>query len=274
MPLFLADFASIFQSVYDFVWEHAGAFPWLVALLLAAGIFITFRMGWITPPSWHAFNVIRGQLRQSRGRGRHQPLPGADHRAVGHGGHRQHRRRGHRHPLRRPGRAVLDVGHGASSAWPSSTPSARWPCTTAAFDDEGNAWPAGPCTTSRRAWARGWKPLAVLFACCAIVCSFGTGNMNQANTVAGRADDHFGIPTWLVGLVIAGLVGTGHPGRHQAHRRGDLPARPVHGGHLRGRRPCHPRAATPTRSRRLRSIFRERLHPAAELGGTARASSA
>ena len=51
-----------------------------------------------------------------------------------------------------------------------------------------------------------WKPLAVAFAACAVVCSFCTGNMNQANTVA-QTFDSYGIPIWASGAVIAFLVG-------------------------------------------------------------------
>ncbi len=51
------------------------------------------------------------QVRRSQRAGRRLPLPGPDHGAVGDRGHRQHRRRGHRHPLGRARRPVLDVGH-------------------------------------------------------------------------------------------------------------------------------------------------------------------
>ena len=46
----------------DYVWETPESFPWLVILLLGAGIFVTFRMGWINVRGFgHAINVIRGK---------------------------------------------------------------------------------------------------------------------------------------------------------------------------------------------------------------------
>ena len=51
-----------------------------------------------------------------------------------------------------------------------------------------------------------WKPLAVFFATCAVICSFCTGNMNQANTIA-QTFATYNIPIWLSGGLIAVLVG-------------------------------------------------------------------
>ena len=51
-----------------------------------------------------------------------------------------------------------------------------------------------------------WKPLAVFFATCAVICSFCTGNMNQANTIA-QTFASYNVPIWFSGLFIALLVG-------------------------------------------------------------------
>ena len=51
-----------------------------------------------------------------------------------------------------------------------------------------------------------WKPLAVFFATCAVICSFCTGNMNQANTIA-QTFSSYNLPTWISGITIAFLVG-------------------------------------------------------------------
>ena len=53
---------------------------------------------------------------------------------------------------------------------------------------------------------RSWKPLAVAFAACAVVASFGGGNMNQANTVAVSANADFGVAAWIAGLIAAAFV--------------------------------------------------------------------
>ena len=41
-----------------------------------------------------------------------------------------------------------------------------------------------------------WKPLAVFFATCAVICSFCTGNMNQANTIA-QTFTTYNVPIWV-----------------------------------------------------------------------------
>jgi len=51
-----------------------------------------------------------------------------------------------------------------------------------------------------------WKSLAVFFASCAVICSFCTGNMNQANTIA-QTFASYNVPIWFSGLFIAFLVG-------------------------------------------------------------------
>lgn len=50
-----------------------------------------------------------------------------------------------------------------------------------------------------------WKSLAVFFASCAVICSFCTGNMNQANTIA-QTFSTYQIPIWVSGIFIAFMV--------------------------------------------------------------------
>ncbi|TKJ38449.1 sodium:alanine symporter family protein [candidate division LCP-89 bacterium B3_LCP] len=64
----------------------------------------------------------------------------------------------------------------------------------------------GPMYYIEKGLGTGWKPLAVIFAFCAVLCSFGTGNMVQSFTVADSFRTEFGIPTWVTGLAIASLV--------------------------------------------------------------------
>jgi len=45
-----------------------------------------------------------------------------------------------------------------------------------------------------------------MFAVCAIISSFGSGNSIQAFTVADQIRADLGVPTWITGLVSAGLV--------------------------------------------------------------------
>ena len=51
-----------------------------------------------------------------------------------------------------------------------------------------------------------WKPLAIFFATCAVICSFCTGNMNQANTIA-QTFASYNVPIWISGAFIAFMVG-------------------------------------------------------------------
>ncbi len=50
------------------------------------------------------------------------------------------------------------------------------------------------------------KTLAIIFAVAAVLCSMGTGNMAQSNSMTDVLNTSYGFPTWISGLVIAGLV--------------------------------------------------------------------
>jgi AGCS family alanine or glycine:cation symporter len=52
-------------------------------------------------------------------------------------------------------------------------------------------------------WA---KVLAVVFATATILCSLGTGNMAQSNSMADAMFTSYSIPTWISGIVITALV--------------------------------------------------------------------
>ncbi len=50
------------------------------------------------------------------------------------------------------------------------------------------------------------KWLAVVFAVAAVLCSLGTGNMAQANSIAGALRESYQFPVWATGLVVTSLV--------------------------------------------------------------------
>jgi len=52
-----------------------------------------------------------------------------------------------------------------------------------------------------------WKPVAVFFAFMLMITSFMTGNAIQANTIATQMAESFSVPTWITGLLTAGIVG-------------------------------------------------------------------
>ncbi len=50
------------------------------------------------------------------------------------------------------------------------------------------------------------KTLAMIFAGAAVLCSMGTGNMAQSNSMTAVLFDSYSIPNWISGLVITSLV--------------------------------------------------------------------
>ena len=50
------------------------------------------------------------------------------------------------------------------------------------------------------------KVMAVIFALATILCSLGTGNMAQSNSIAGVMSSNYGIPVAVTGIVITALV--------------------------------------------------------------------
>jgi len=50
------------------------------------------------------------------------------------------------------------------------------------------------------------KTLAIIFAGAAVLCSMGTGNMAQSNSMTDILNSTYSIPQWISGLVIASLV--------------------------------------------------------------------
>ena len=71
-------------------------------------------------------------------------------------------------------------------------------------DDEGRI-AGGPMYYMQRGLNMKW--LAVFFALAMVISSFGTGNLPQSNNMASGLETSFGLPTWVSGLVLAGLLG-------------------------------------------------------------------
>ena len=65
----------------------------------------------------------------------------------------------------------------------------------------------GPMYYIERGLGPNWKWMAVFFAFLLGITAFLTGNGIQANTVADNLETQFSIPTWVSGLVTAGVVG-------------------------------------------------------------------
>ena len=69
--------------------------------------------------------------------------------------------------------------------------------------DDGHTY-GGPMYALERGLGMRW--LALLFAVFTALASFGIGCTVQANSIALLANETFGIPTWLAGIVICGLT--------------------------------------------------------------------
>lgn len=193
------------ETINRWVWETPSHFPWLVALLLGAGIYITFRMGWVNVRFFkHAVDVIRGKYDNPDDQGdinHFQALSTALSATIGIGN---------------IAGVALGIHYGGPGIllwmWISGIfgMSLKYSEATLAlyyrvFDKNGNA-SGGPMYYIERGLGRNWKWMAVLFAVFTIISSFGIGNMNQSNTVAVSAASEFHLPDWLVGIVLSVLV--------------------------------------------------------------------
>jgi len=70
--------------------------------------------------------------------------------------------------------------------------------------DDGHTY-GGPMYALERGLGMKW--LAVLFAVFTALASFGIGCTVQANSIALLASETFGVPTWVVGVVVCVLAG-------------------------------------------------------------------
>lgn len=50
------------------------------------------------------------------------------------------------------------------------------------------------------------KVMAVIFAVAAVLCSLGTGNMAQANSISDAVNGYFNLDTWITGVILTILV--------------------------------------------------------------------
>jgi len=201
---------ELLQNIVDvgntLVWSTPAALPWLVVVLLGTGFFVTVRLGFIQLKQVrHAVDVVAGKFDDPE-----------------HDGDISHFE-----ALSTALSATVGIGNiaGVATAIHYGGPGALfWMWVTAffgmalkyaectlsmhyrEFDDDGNA-SGGPMYYIEKGLGPKWKPLAAFFAVCAVVASFGGGNMNQANTIAVSASTDFGVSVYLVGIISAAIVG-------------------------------------------------------------------
>jgi len=198
----LNDFAAGLSGT---VWGWPAAFPLMVAALLLTGLVMTATLRFIQLRRLkHSFDVIRGKYDD-----------------PSHEGDLSHFQ-----ALTTALSATVGIGNiaGVATALHYGGPGALfWMWVTAVF---GMALKFSECTLSQKfrvilpdgsasggpmyyiekGLGRSWKPLAVAFAVCAVISSFGSGNSIQAFTVADQIRADLGVPTWITGLLSAGLV--------------------------------------------------------------------
>ncbi len=197
---------EIVGSASEFLWNTPSVMPFMVTMLLFTGLFLTVRLGLIQVRRfWHGVQAVLGRYSRAGDPGdvsHFQALSSALSATVGIGN------------IAGVATAVHYGGPGAVFwLWLTgfigmATKFAE--CTLAQkFRDmhpDGSV-SGGPMYYIEKGLGRRWHWLAVTFAACAVVSSFGSGNAIQAFTMADSLRSDFGIPPWVSGLGSATLVG-------------------------------------------------------------------
>ena len=199
-------FENIVDTLNDLVWSTPSFFPFMVAVLLSFGIFITLRLGFVQ------IRYFKDGILTVMGKFDHPD-------AIGDVNHFQ--------ALTTALSATVGIGNiaGVAIAIHYGGPGALfWMWVTAFFgmavkytectlavkyriQNSDGSVSGGPMYYIEKGLGEQWKWLAVFFAAMAVICSFLTGNAVQANTVADTMKATFLIPGWITGLATASLVG-------------------------------------------------------------------
>jgi len=199
---FISNFA---EDLSGAVWGWPDKFPLMVAILLLTGLVTTVALRFIQLRQLkHSLDVIRGKYDDPSHKGDLS----------------------HFQALTTALSATVGIGNiaGVATAIHYGGPGALfWMWVTAVFGmalkyaectlsmkfrtilPDGSA-AGGPMYYIEKGLGRNWKPLAVFFAICAVISSFGSGNSIQSFTVADQLRSDLGVPTWITGLVLASLV--------------------------------------------------------------------
>ena len=196
---------QVIDSVYKYIWNWPEALPYFIVLLLGTGIFLTIRL--------RVIQLRKVSLSLAIIAGRYD-----DPKDTGEINHFQ--------ALTAALSATIGIGNisGVASAIHYGGPGALfWMWVTAILGcaskfaectlsshyrevHEDETVSGGPMYYIEKGMGKNWKWLAMIFAGCAVISSFGSGNAVQAFTVADSFRSDFGIPTWITGAVSASLV--------------------------------------------------------------------
>ncbi len=196
---------SFIDGANRIIWATPAAMPALVVLLVGTGLYLTIRFRLIQIFAFkHAVQVIAGWYDNPDDEGEishFQALTSALSATIGIGN------------IAGVATAIHYGGPGALF-WMWVTASVGMAtkfaeCTLSHHYREvapdGTA-SGGPMYYIEKGLGRRWKWLAVLFAACTVISSFGTGNSVQSFTVADSMRADFGVPNWITGLVLASVV--------------------------------------------------------------------
>ncbi len=196
----LESVTRILTAVSDFLW----GLP-LIVLILGGGIYLTFLTRFIQLRHLrHAFDIIRGRYDDPRDAGdinHFQALSAALSATIGIGN------------IAGVATAIHVGGPGAlfwmwiSAFVGMATKYAE--CTLSHhfrdFKADGSA-AGGAMYFIEKGLGPRWKWLATSFALFTVIASMGSPNVVQSNTVAGNLRGDLGVPTWLTGLVLTGVL--------------------------------------------------------------------
>lgn len=197
---------NVIDFVYEYIWDFPKALPYFIVLLLGTGIFLTIRMRFIQIRKIrHSLAVIAGYYDNPKDAGEinhFQALSAALSATIGIGN------------IAGVATAIHYGGPGALFwMWVTAifgTTSKFVECTLSMHFRRVNpdgVVSGGPMYYIEKGLGHKWKFLAVMFAACTIISSFGSGNSVQAFTVADSFRSDFGVPTWITGAVMAFIVG-------------------------------------------------------------------
>jgi len=196
---------QVVDSVYKYIWDWPAALPYFVVLLLGTGIFLTVRMRIIQIRKVsHSLAIISGYYDNPKDKGEinhFQALTSALSATIGIGN------------ISGVATAIHYGGPGALFwMWVTAVLGCASKYTECTLSNhyrdihQDGTVSGGPMYYIEKGMGRNWKWLAIIFAACAVISSFGSGNAVQAFTVADSFRSDFGIPTWITGAVSASLV--------------------------------------------------------------------
>ncbi len=202
----MAEIKAVIDYLAGLLWNTPEVLPWFLVLLLGTGLFLTIRLGFLQfRKLWHSVKVVAGRYDDDHDPGEvthFQALSAALSATVGIGN------------IAGVALAIHWGGPGALFwMWLTAffgMASKFTECSLAVkhrtIESDGVV-AGGPMYYMRDALKGKWVWIAPVFAMCAVISSFGSGNAVQANTMADTFRATFGIDTWITGLISASVVG-------------------------------------------------------------------